>query len=134
MLRFQCFYAIGQIVDRSFITTKASLLLMYLTWYTGKYVRIALWLAIGIVITYGTWAFWTNIFICWPLQVDVVSPIASSTSNKYLYPYKIFLAYKTLESWIDVFLILLPLPSLRHLISPRNQKLGLVAAISIGLL
>lgn len=134
MLWFQCFYATGRIVEQTFITTQASLLLFFQKLYTGKYVRIAFWLAVGIVITYGTWAFLTNVFICWPLQVDGVSSIASSTSNKYLYPYKALLACKLLVSWIDVFMILLTLPLLRHLVSPRCQKLGLAAAISISFL
>ena len=102
--------------------------------FQSKRMRIATWLVLGIVIIYGTWASFTNIFLCSPIEVawDVRSVPFKKTNCLDLY--KVFAAYTSLNIGTDVFILLLPLPVLQGLMMPRGQKIGLTVVFLLGIL
>ena len=117
------------------ISVKLSFLLLYLRIFrTNRYMRITTWFVMGLVIIYGTWAFFTNIFLCWPIQAVWDITLIWYTGNKCLDLYTVTVAYTSLNAGTDVLILLLPLPGLQRLQMPRGQKIGLILVFSLGVL
>lgn len=101
--------------------------------------RIAIWTIFGIIIIYGGWAFFSSIFICWPIDAfwnftdefwKFTAPDAFK--EQCLDPEKFYVAHAGLNIGTDILILALPIPGLRHLMLPRGQKIALMLVFMLG--
>lgn len=101
--------------------------------------RIAIWTIFGVIIIYGGWAFFSSIFVCWPIDTfwnftdefwQFTAPDAFE--KKCLDPEKFYVAHAGLNIGTDILILALPIPGLRHLMLPRGQKIALMLVFMLG--
>ena len=101
--------------------------------------RIATWTIFGIIIIYGGWAFFSSVFICWPIdtfwnfldsfwQFKTINAL----EERCLDPAKFYVAHAGLNIGTDILILGLPIPGLRRLILPRGQKIALILVFMLG--
>ena len=101
--------------------------------------RIATWTIFGIIIIYGGWAFFSSVFICWPIDffwnfLDNFWQItATHEYGKHcLDPEIFYVAHAGMNIGTDILILGLPVPWLRRLMLPRGQKIALMLVFMLG--
>ncbi len=129
--RLKCVYAGWITYNLSVVAVKFSFLLQYLRIFRQKDMRITIWTVCGIVSIYGVWAFFSSVFLCWPIE-SFWSLSFADTRKNCMSPPDYYVAHAGLSVATDVLILLLPMPGLRRLMLPRGQKFGLILVFLLG--
>ncbi|PYH42814.1 PTH11-like integral membrane protein [Aspergillus saccharolyticus JOP 1030-1] len=114
--------------NASLIFTKFSILFQYLRIFPDRRFRLACYVVLGIVATYGTWAVVSGFLNCVP-----VSRFWDRTVSGYCLNFEtVWFFNASMNIATDVTLLLLPMPLLSQLQLPRTQKLALMGVFAIG--
>jgi hypothetical protein len=111
--------------------TKVSILLLYLrVLKTYDYTRKAIYITLGIVIIYNTWALAMYFTMCIPLA----KMWDASITDGYCHPRDVWWALTYIHIITDFMIFTLPIPVILSMTQPVLQKLGLLAVFCIGFL
>ncbi|CAE7196545.1 hypothetical protein P3342_010167 [Pyrenophora teres f. teres] len=114
----------------SLCATKVSILLQYHRIFTVAEMRIPLGLLMAFIIIWGTGAFFTSIFTCIPIHAywDVLAkPTATCLKSNSLWYMNASINMVT-----DLAVAFLPVRVIWNLQIARNQKIALIAVLTIG--
>jgi hypothetical protein len=85
---------------------------------------------IGVLIVYGLWATCSSIFMCVPVSNFWNTGITVHCMNKTAF----WFANASLNITTDIMIFSIPMPLLRQLQLPRQQKIGLMFVFGFGAL
>ncbi|KAF5001918.1 hypothetical protein FGRMN_702 [Fusarium graminum] len=109
---------------------KGSILLFYLRIFPMKKAQILVWIAFVFIVGYSTASVLVNIFSCHPVQgswdLDYV-PTAKCINRPVFY----FLQ-SGLGIFADIMTVVIPIPWLKTLMSPKRQKIGVGILLTMG--
>ena len=96
--------------------------------------RILTWTALAVITIYGSWSVFGQIFICWPISVnwDPSRNILSGDIEECMNHLLTYRVNAGLNIATDVMVITLPLPKLRSVMLPLNQKIALMGVFALG--
>jgi len=126
MQRAQWYGLVSYITSLTF--AKISILLLYLSIFTTRYMRIAGRVLLAIVIAVSLWAFVCSITVCVPLQAYWDPSI---TTGK-CWSAQVWLFNLTTHLATDYMIFLLPMPVILALQVRAKQKFALVSIFAMG--
>lgn len=124
-------YAILQFLMISYVLTRYSILALYLRIFSGKRLRIAIWVVVGFVTVQ-----WLSFAITALLQCQPVAYFWDRTmegGGKCLDVDIFYRSVTPFNLFVDIILILLPLPTVWQLRASTNRKWALTFLFGIGL-
>ncbi|PWY96608.1 PTH11-like integral membrane protein [Aspergillus sclerotioniger CBS 115572] len=114
--------------NASLIFTKFSILFQYLRIFPDRRFRLACYVALGIVATYGTWAVISGFLNCVPVAKFWNSDVPGYCLNFEA----VWFFNASMNIATDTTLLIMPMPLLSQLQLPRMQKLALMGVFAIG--
>lgn len=113
----------------SLTLSKIAVVLQYMRVFVGRRLRIACWVAMGFIVTFGFWSVLSAIFNCVPIQYFWNFSFAGGhcISKKVLWFFNA--AFNILT---EMVLVALPMPMLKSLDLPKKQKIGLMCIFGLG--
>ena len=109
--------------------TKMSILLQYLTIFPTRRFRIACYVVLGFVSSYGVWTLFGNIFMCTPVAFFWNKAIPD---GKCLNQFAVWFTNGAVNILQDIVILILPMPVLRNLPILKGQKRALMVMFALG--
>ena len=109
--------------------SKLALVLFFQKLIPQLWYKYLVWATMLVVIGANTGVFFSAVFVCTPIEMGWDPTI---TDGHCIDRIALFQATAILGVFMDVCLILLPLPMVAKLQIPRPQKIGLIAIFTIG--
>ncbi|RAR04351.1 pth11-like integral membrane protein [Stemphylium lycopersici] len=125
----KAFWASVWVYNLTLTTIKVSILTQYLRIFPIRRFRIACFIVLGIVVTYGAWAIFSSVFICQPVAFAWNKSI---TGGRCINQLIIWVTNAGVNIGQDVVIFLMPLFVVRTLPIPKSQKKGLVVMFVLG--
>ncbi|KAL5357248.1 PTH11-like integral membrane protein [Aspergillus floccosus] len=116
--------------NASLCTTKFSILFQYLRIFPDKRFRLACYIVMSIVATYGTWAVVSAFVNCVPVARFWDPSVGGSCMSFEA----VWFFNASMNIVTDITLLIMPMPLLSHLHLPRMQKFALMGVFAIGIL
>jgi hypothetical protein len=113
----------------SLTVTKMSILLQYLTIFPTRRFRIACYVILAFVSSYGVWTLFGNIFMCSPVAFFWNKAIPS---GKCLNQFAVWFTNGAVNIFQDIVILILPMPVLRSLQIQKGQKRALMLMFALG--
>ncbi|KAH8655106.1 hypothetical protein BGZ60DRAFT_435500 [Tricladium varicosporioides] len=114
--------------NASLALTKFSIILQYLRVFVGHKMRIACWVAMGIVVVYGVQTFFTSVFACVPISgFWDLGLQARCIDKKFQWFFN-----ASFNIFTDLIVLLLPMPALMEIQLPKKQKIVLMFVFALG--
>ncbi|KAF4625948.1 hypothetical protein G7Y89_g12214 [Cudoniella acicularis] len=112
----------------SLTMTKISILLLYMRIFSISNIQLICYIQLAIVIVYGLWLLFDNIFFCTPISFfwDKTIP------GKCLPSAKVWFTNSSLNIATDFMILILPLPVISTLRLPKQQKQILYPIFAVG--
>ncbi|MCJ1240292.1 hypothetical protein MMC14_008292 [Varicellaria rhodocarpa] len=112
--------------------TKLSVLLFYRRIFRGKWFNIASWVLIGAVSAWTIAFFFSNLFICVPINSRVSTQVLAITGSKCVRTTKMFLAQSYADFSLDILILALPIPMIWNLHMARSRKVQVSLIFLLG--
>ncbi|OAL51164.1 hypothetical protein IQ07DRAFT_507850 [Pyrenochaeta sp. DS3sAY3a] len=125
----KAFWASLWIYSLTLTVTKVSILIQYLHIFSVRLFRKACYCLLAIVIAYGAWALFSNIFLCNPVMFMWDKSVKGGHCLNELV---IWFTNAGINIALDLIILLLPLPTIPTLQISAGQKKGLVVMFSLG--
>ncbi|RKF56706.1 putative pth11-like integral membrane protein [Golovinomyces cichoracearum] len=125
---FKTLYMTIIIYNIGLLFTKLSILFQYLRVATNKRIRLACYLVMLFSIVYGTEAFFTGVFHCWPIYRFWRKTKTGMCINKPI----LWFLNAGLNITNDILILMLPIFILKASTLPRKQKVGICLILSLG--
>ncbi|KAF2199329.1 hypothetical protein GQ43DRAFT_433488 [Delitschia confertaspora ATCC 74209] len=125
----KAFWASIWLYNLSLIFTKVSILVQYLRVFPQFAFRVCCYILLGIVASYGTWAFCGSVFICAPIPFFWDKSIKGGTCLNELI---VWYLNASMNIATDFAIIILPMLVLRSLKIPIRQKRTLFMIFALG--
>lgn len=127
----QQFFYLYQIPYKILVTlTKTSFLFLYLDVFTIRWFQKLVWVVNGSVIAAGIAFTLTTIFQCTPIEYNWNKKIHGHCINPPVFWY----AHAVWNTAFDIVILALPVPVIRSLQMPKNQKAALFGVFALGAL
>ncbi|KAL9111934.1 MAG: hypothetical protein Q9227_003784 [Pyrenula ochraceoflavens] len=110
--------------------TKVSIIVQYKRVFVGDKIQRACNIALGIVIVYGMWTFWSGVFTCFPVAKFWDKNIKGGYC---LNNTALWFTNASVNIATDLLVFSLPMPVLHSLHLPKRQKIGLMLVFAVGL-
>ncbi|KAH6665401.1 hypothetical protein B0J14DRAFT_660576 [Halenospora varia] len=114
--------------NASLALTKFAIILQYLRVFVGRKMRIACWVAMGIVVAYGVETLFTSIFACVPISGFWDLDLQARCINKKFQ----WFFNASFNIFTDLIVLILPMPALMEIQLPKKQKIVLMFVFALG--
>lgn len=109
----------------------AILMFYYALLSVVNFLKYAIYVVGAVIIAYSIALFFALIFACHPIQKNWDGP-SMTTPGWCISRPGLYLALTTTNTFSDILIILLPIPTILRLHVPISQKLGIAALFGIG--
>ncbi|KAF1962869.1 hypothetical protein CC80DRAFT_99403 [Byssothecium circinans] len=125
----KAFWASLWIYNLALTSTKLSILVQYLRIFPNVRFRLVCFVAIGVVIAWGVWSIFGNMFICLPVTFFWNKDVLG---GKCLNQTLVWFMNASINIAQDVIILLMPIWVLRGLAIPAKQKKALIIVFLLG--
>ncbi|KAL1970911.1 hypothetical protein VTN77DRAFT_2745 [Rasamsonia byssochlamydoides] len=126
--QMKVFWATIPFYNAAVICAKASILLQYFRVFPTKRMRIACWVMLVVLATYGSWAVLSAFLNCIPVSKFW----APETPGYCLNMKALWFSNASMHISTDLAILIIPIPALNTLDLPRRQKLALMGIFAVG--
>ncbi|KAF8848700.1 hypothetical protein BDZ45DRAFT_551520, partial [Acephala macrosclerotiorum] len=123
-----CLWITIPMYNLSLVLTKISIIFQYMRIFTAKRVKFFCRIMVGVLIFYGCWTFIGSILMCIPVAAFWNQSIQGHCMNKLAF----WFANAALNITTDLMIFAIPMPLLKQLQLPRQQKIGLMFVFGFG--
>lgn len=112
----------------SLVLTKISIVFQYIRIFTQRKTQRLCYIMVGILSVYGIWTLCGSFFMCIPIAYFWDKTINGHCMNQLAF----WFSNSALNIATDIMVFAFPMPLLKALQLPRNQKIGLMFVFAFG--